>query len=554
MTDIAQPVRGCPSTMGDARQLNTTTLIRHAARTHSDQEVVYRTQDGGWGRYTYADCYTRVCRRANALRALGVAPGDRVGILDWNSRRHFELYWAIPGLGAVMLQMNLRLGHEDLGYVVGHSNVSYVCVDESLLSVAESIAANAPQIKGWIVMTDKPLNQIKTTLTPLLHYEDLLAAADAKIDWPEIEEHSAYSACYTTGTTGRPKGVYYSHRAIYLHSTVMATNLGMTLDDCTMLITPMFHGQSWGLPQAATMLANKIVLPGRYVAEDTRPLTDAMIAEGVTITNGAPAIFLPMLQYIETLPDKPDFSRLRMLSGATEPPLSMMIGFHELTGAEVVHAYGATETTPLVAVNRLKPTLKKSLSKDQQWDLKRKQGLIVTGVDIRIVDLDGKELPHDGSSAGEILLRGPWITAAYHDMPDSADRFLDGWWRSGDIGTLDENGYLKVTDRLKDVIKSGGEWISSIDMENLLMGHPAVREAAVVGIPHAKWQERPLALVVLKPGQEVTQEQLYARLSSAFAKWQLPDQILFVEDIPKTSVGKLDKKRIRVEQAERYAE
>lgn len=558
MTDTvqpSQPVRGCPSTMGDARQLNTTTLIRHAARTHGDQEIVYRTPGGGWDRYTYADCYARVCRSANALRALGVEPGDRVGILDWNSRRHFELYWAIPGLGAVMLQMNLRLGHEDLGYVVGHSQVSYVCVDESLLPIAESIAAHAPQIKGWIVMTDKPLDQIKTTLAPLLHYEDLLAAADTKIDWPEIEESSAYSACYTTGTTGRPKGVYYSHRTIYLHSTVMATNLGMTLDDCTMLITPMFHGQSWGLPQAATMLANKIVLPGRYVAEDTAPLTDAMIAEGVTVANGAPAIFQPMLQYIETLPVKPDFSRMRMISGATEPPLSMMIGFHDLTGAEVVHAYGATETTPLVAVNRLKPTLRKRLSKDEQWDLKRKQGLIVTGVDIRIVDVDGADLPHDGKSAGEICLRGPWITASYHDMPDSADRFLEGgWWRSGDAGSIDENGYLKVTDRIKDVIKSGGEWISSIDMENLLVGHPAVRDAAVVGIPHAKWQERPLALVVLRPGQQATQEQLQQHLSSAFAKWQLPDQILFVEAIPKTSVGKVDKKRLRAEHANRYAE
>jgi fatty-acyl-CoA synthase len=558
MTDTAQttgPVRGCPSTMGDMRQLNTTTLIRHAARTYPEQEIVYRAPSGGWERYTYADCYERVCRAANALRALGVAPGNRVGVLDWNSRRHFELYWAIPGLGAVMLQMNLRLGHEDLGYVVGHSNLSYVCVDESLLPVAEAIAAHAPQIKGWIVMSDKPLDQIKTTLAPLLHYEDLLAAADAKIDWPEIEESSAYSACYTTGTTGKPKGVYYSHRAIYLHSTVMATNLGMTIDDCTMLITPMFHGQSWGLPQAATMLANKIVLPGRYMAEDTAPLTDAMIAEGVTVTNGAPAIFQPMLQYIETLPTKPDFSRMRMLSGATEPPLSMMIGYHELTGAEVVHAYGATETTPLVAVNRLKPTLKKRLSADERWDLKRKQGLIVTGVDIRLVDFDGTDLPHDGKSAGEICLRGPWITAAYHDMPDSADRFLEGgWWRSGDAGTIDENGYLKLTDRLKDVIKSGGEWISSIDMENLLIGHPAVREAAVVGIPHAKWQERPLALVVLRPGHEATVGQLKAHLMSAFANWQLPDQILFVEAIPKTSVGKLDKKRIRAEHAERYAE
>ena len=246
---------------------------------------------------------------------------------------------------------------------------------------------------------------------------------------------------------------------------------------------------------------------------------------------------------------------MRMLSGATEPPLSMMIGYHELTGAEVVHAYGATETTPLVAVNRLKPTLKKRLSADERWDLKRKQGLIVTGVDIRLVDFDGTDLPHDGKSAGEICLRGPWITAAYHDMPDSADRFLEGgWWRSGDAGTIDENGYLKLTDRLKDVIKSGGEWISSIDMENLLIGHPAVREAAVVGIPHPKWQERPLALVVLRPGHEATVGQLKAHLMSAFANWQLPDQILFVEAIPKTSVGKLDKKRIRAEHAERYAE
>ena len=554
MTNTTKIVRGCPSTSGNDRQLNTTTLIRHAARTHGDQEIVYRTPDGGWDRYTYADCYARVCRSANALRALGVEPGDRVGILDWNSRRHFELYWSIPGLGAVMLQMNLRLGAEDLGYVVGHSQVSYVCVDESLLPIAESVAANSPQNKGWIVMTDKPLDQIKTTLKPLLHYEDLLAAADPKIDWPEIDETSAYSACYTTGTTGKPKGVYYSHRCIYLHSTGMATNLGMTLSDCVMLITPMFHGQCWGLPQAATLLGDKIVLPGRYVAEDTKPLVDAMIAEGVTVANGAPAIFQPMLQYIETMPVKPDFSSMRMLSGASEPPLSMMIGFYKLTGAEVVHGYGATEATTLVTMNRLKSTLKKRLTEEERWNLKRKQGLVLTGVDIRILDADDKDLPHDGKSAGEICVRGPWITASYHDMPDSADRFLEGgWWRSGDVGTVDENGYLKVTDRIKDVIKSGGEWISSIDMENLLMGHPAVRDAAVVGVPHPKWQERPLALVVLKPGQQATQEQLKEHLGSAFAKWQWPDQVLFVEAIPKTSVGKLDKKRIRVEQADRYS-
>ena len=518
------------------------------------QEIVYRTAGGGWDRYNYGECYARTCRTGNALRKLGVGPGDRVGVLDWNSRRHFEAYYAIPGIGAVMLQMNLRLGVEDLSYVVSHSETSYILVDETLLPMAEAIAAQVPSVKGWVVMTDKPLSEIKTTLAPLFHHEDLLAAADADIEWPVIDERSAYSACYTTGTTGRPKGVYYSHRAIYLHSMAMACNVGMTLDDCTMLITPMFHGNCWGLPQAATLMANKIVLPGRYVAEDTAPLTDAIIQEGVTVTNGAPAIFQPMLQYIETLAVKPDLSRLRMLSGATEPPISMMVGFHDLTGAEVIHAYGATETTPMVSINRLKPSLKARLSPEDRWNLKRKQGLLVTGVDVKLFTSDGQALPHDGVSVGEICMRGPWISTSYHAMPDSEDRFVDGYWRSGDVGTIDADGYLKLTDRIKDVIKSGGEWISSIDMENLLVGHPAVREAAVVGVAHPKWQERPVALLVLKPGHAVTVEQIHQHLSTAFAKWQLPDNVLFVEALPKTSVGKLNKKVIRTQYADLYAQ
>ena len=553
-TNHLQIVQGCPSTMGDDYQLNTTTLIRHAARTHPEQEIVYRTAGGGWSRYTYGDCYARIGRTANALRTLGVGPGDRVGVLDWNSRRHFEAYYAIPGLGAVMLQMNLRLGVEDLSYVVSHSQTSYLLVDETLLPMAEAIAAHVPSVKGWIVMTDKPLSEIKTKLTPLFHHEDMLAAAAPEMDWPMIDERSAYSACYTTGTTGRPKGVYYSHRAIYLHSLAMAANVGMTMDDCTMLITPMFHGNCWGLPQAATLMANKLVLPGRYVAEDTAPLTEAIINEGVTVTNGAPAIFQPMLQYIETLATKPNLTRLRMLTGATEPPISMMIGFHDLTGAEVIHAYGATETTPMVTINRLKPSLKARLSPEDRWNLKRKQGLLITGVDVKLLTADGQEVPHDGVSVGEICARGPWISTSYHDMPDAADRFVDGYWRSGDVGTIDADGYLKLTDRIKDVIKSGGEWISSIDMENLLVGHPAVREAAVVGVAHPKWQERPVALVVRKPGEEATADQLREHLSSAFAKWQLPEDILFVDTLPKTSVGKLNKKVIRTEYADMYAD
>ncbi len=321
-------VKGLPSTHGDHYQLNTTTLIRHAARTYPEQEIVYRSPDGGWDRYTYADAYTRIMKAANMLRGLGAGPGDVVGILDWNSKRHFELYWAIPGIAAVMLQMNLRLAPEDLGYVTDHSDAAWVLVDETLLPVAERLAPHAPKVRGWIVMSDKPSEAISSTLPNVHHFEELLAAADADIDWPVIDETSAYSACYTTGTTGRPKGIYYSHRGIYLHTMAMVVALGMRSADTVMLIAPMFHAQCWGLPQAAVQVAAKIVLPGRYMAEDTKVLVDAMIAEQVTVANGAPAIFQPMMDHIKSLAAKPDFSRARLLSGATEPPLSLMRDFY----------------------------------------------------------------------------------------------------------------------------------------------------------------------------------------------------------------------------------
>jgi fatty-acyl-CoA synthase len=546
-------VTGLPSTHGDSYQLNTTTMIRHAARTYPEQEIVYRTADGGWDRYTYADSYTRIQKTANALRALGIGPADVVGVLDWNSRRHFELYWAIPGLAAVMLQMNLRLAPEDLAYVTDHSDASWVLVDETLLPIAERIAPLAPQVKGWIVMSDRPLAEISTTLPNVHHLEDLVAAADEQISWPVIDETSAYSACYTTGTTGRPKGIYYSHRGIYLHTLAMVGDLQINRADTTMLITPMFHGNCWGLPQAAVQAMAKIVLPGRYTAEDTSVLVDAMIAESVTVANGAPAIFGPMLDYIRTLETAPDLGRARLMSGATEPPLSLMRGFRELTGADVIHAYGATETTPMVAVNKdVKPSLRGVLSEDEQWDRKRSQGLVCSGVDVRLVDALGVDVPFDGVSQGEILLRGPWVIESYHKMADDEGRFHEGYWRSGDVGTIDTDGYLKLTDRLKDVIKSGGEWISSIDMENALTNHPRIREAAVVGIAHPKWQERPVALVVSDDGTEVPLEAIHALLAPHFASWQLPDTVLHVAALPRTSVGKLDKKAIRAEHADLY--
>lgn len=546
-------VKGVPSTHGDHYQLNTTNLIRHAARTYPEQEIVYRTTAGDWERYTYADCYLRVKRAANALKGLGIGPADTVGLMDWNSKRHFEMSWAIPGLAAVMLQMNIRLAIEDLAYVTDHADASWIMVDETLLPIAEALAPHVPQVKGWIIMSDKPLVEISTTLENVVHLEDLMTEADAEIDWPVIDEKSTYSACYTSGTTGRPKGVYYSHRGSYLHAMAMAAANGMRRDDTAMLITPMFHGQSWSLPHTTMWAAAKIILPGRYMAENTELLVDMMIAENVTVANGAPAIFQPMLDYIKTLDVKPDFSKVRLLSGATEPALSLMRDFYELTGADFVQGYGATETTPLITMNMgITPSLQGKITDDEKWNLKRYQGLPTSGIDIRIVDADDNDLPHDGKSVGEVLMRGPWVIERYHKLEDDADRFLDGYWRSGDVGMIYPNGYFKLTDRIKDVVKSGGEWISSIDMENAIVAHPLIKDAAVVGISHPKWQERPLALVVPVEGAELTRDDVVAVLDGQFAKWQMPDTVLFVDELPRTSVGKLDKKVLRVEHADTY--
>jgi len=539
-------VKGYPSTSMNDVQLNTTTIIRHAVRNFPDREILYRYNDQ-LHRYTYKDAFARASKIANFLEnKLGVVPGDKIGVLDWNTHRHYELYFAIPGIGATLLQMNLRISPEDLSYVTNHSEAKYIFVDESLLYVAEAIAPLLTTVKGFIIMTDKPLSEIETSLSPIYSYEDAIREESATYDWPMIEETTAYSACYTSGTTGRPKGVYYSHRNIYLHTMLQTGIIGVNSNDCLLVIVPMFHGQSWGFFFAATMMGAKIIFPGRYVAEDPSPLVDLMIEENVTLSSGSPAIFLPMLHYIRTLEKKPNLSKARFLSGATEPPISLMKGFKELTGAEIIHAYGATETTPLIAVNyHINPTLADKLTEDEKWDLKRKQGLMVPGIDFKLCDPEtGEEVPKDGKSVGEICVRGPWITGAYYNNPGSEGNFRDGYWKSGDAGVIDEYGYVKVVDRIKDVIKSGGEWISSIDMENALMGHPDVVEATVVGIPHEKWQERPLALVVTKNNKTVPREEFEDLLYGHFSKWQFPDQILFVEEIPKTSVGKFNKKEI----------
>lgn len=550
-----QPIMGFPATSQDDYQLNVTNILRHAAKSFGRQEVVSVQLDGSKLRFTYKEVYARVKRLANALTGIGAQVGDRIGVLDWNSHRHLEAYYGIPGIGSVLLLLNIRLSPPDLGYVVNHAEAKYILVDETLIPIAEAIADQCDSVKGYIILTDKDLSEIKTSLSPVYSYEKLLQAADEDIKWPVMDERSAYGACYTTGTTGRPKGVYYSHRNVYLHAMTIGTNAEMSNKDCFYQLVPMFHALGWGMPQAAFLVGTKYVLPGMYNIADLGSLAEPLVSEGVTVTAGAPALFMPMLEYIRKLDKKPDLTGARFLSGASEPSLSLMNDFYELTGAEIVHAYGATETTPLVTINKLKPWLEKELSDAEKWDLKRKQGYPVVGLDVKIVDHEDKELPMDGKSPGEILIRGPWITASYYNSPGSETQFTeDGFWRSGDAGTMDAEGYIKITDRVKDLIKSGGEWISSVDMENETMAHPAVLEAAVTGVAHPKWEERPVVLVVPREEHKNTirRDDIINHLAKKFAKWQLPEKVVFVDAIPKTSVGKFDKKVIREQYKDIY--
>lgn len=548
-------IKGFPSTSQDNYQLNVTNIIKHGARNFGRQEIVSKKNDGTMFRYTYKDAYTRIQRLANALTRLGAGVGDRIGVMTWNTHETYEMYFGIPGTGAVMLLLNIRLAPQDLVYITQHSEAKYIFLDESLIPLAEAIAPMAKTVKGYVIITDKDIRDVKTKLDPIFSYEDLVSQAEENYEWPVLDETSAYAACYTTGTTGRPKGVYYSHRDVYLHTMSLVANAEVSMRDCFFQIVPMFHVLGWGSAHAATMVGAKFVLSGMYHLERLGELGDILVQEKVTVSNGAPALLMPMLEYIRALDQKPDLTGARLACGATEPPVSMMKDYWEMTGAEIVHSYGATETTPMVTINRMKPWLENELSEDERWDLKRKQGYPVVGLDMKLVDSEGKDLPHDGISAGEILIRGPWITGSYYNAPGSETQFTeDGYWKSGDAGTIDPEGYLKITDRVKDLIKSGGEWISSVDMENEIISHPKVLEAAVVGLTHPKWEERPLALVVLKEGSGAgaQKEDILEHLGRKFAKWQLPDDILFVDTLPKTSVGKLDKKLLREEFKDQY--
>ena len=554
-------MKGLSSTSQDDYQMNVTTLIKHVARSLGKQPIVQRVHDGDSFVVTYERIYARIRQLANALTDLGIGPGDVVGVLDWNTLRHYELQHCIPGLGAAVLQMNPRLFPRQLAYVANHSKPRLIAVDESMIPIAESIAeAKAGQVEGvegYIIMTDREPASIQTSLKPIYSYEEILKNASDHYDFPMIDEKSTAFICYTSGTTGNPKGVYFSHRNIYLHAMQSALAMELSSRDSVLVFPPMFHCAAWGIPQMATLVGCKLVLPGMYSLGDVDSLVKLMQDEGVTWAFGATTFFMAMLEGIRQMKDKPDFSSMTILSGATEPPLAMMRGYHELTGATVCQAYGATETSPFVTVNRVKPWMEDKLSLEEKWMLRSKHGYPLTGIDMKIVDEDGQALPHDGSTIGEILVKGAWIAGKYHDAPGTEDRFTDdGYWKSGDVGHIDEDEYLKLVDRIKDLVKSGGEWISSVDMENEIIRHPAVLEATVVGVPHPKWDERPLAFVVLREEdrEKVSDQDIRELLSETFAKWQLPDRIFFVDEIPKTSVGKYDKKVLRAEYEDYFQE
>jgi fatty-acyl-CoA synthase len=525
------------STMMD-RQLNVSTLFRHGARVFGDSQVL--TYEGTTTRRaTFSDVATRAEKLARALVRLGVKPGDRVGTFMWNSQEHLEAYMAIPGIGAVLHTLNIRLFPALLSFVANHAEDRFIIVDQSIIPLLARVRSDLRTVEKFIVVGDGDAS----ALGDVLRYEDLLAAESPGYDWPELDERSAAAMCYTSGTTGNPRGVVYSHRSTVLHSMAACSGSfsGLSEHDRVLLIVPMFHANAWGLPYAGWMSGSDFLMPTKFLQAE--PLVRMITEEKPTFAGAVPSIWNDVLHYAEG--KDVNLRSLRMVvCGGSAVPASLMKAFDERHGVRIIQAWGMTETSPLGAVAH--PPRGTAAADEMKY--RTKTGRVFSGVELRIVSDDGVELPWDGSAVGEIQVRGPWITASYYGE-EAGEKFQDGWLRTGDVGSVDTKGFIQITDRAKDVIKSGGEWISSVELENALMGHPAVLEAAVVGVPDARWDERPLACVVKKPGAEVTPKELCAFLSGVVAKWWLPERWAFIDQVPKTSVGKFDKKVLRARHA-----
>jgi fatty-acyl-CoA synthase len=525
-------------------QLTLRHILERSYRLFPKKEVVTRVGDGVT-RARYAEIYGRVHRLAGALRALGVEQGDRVATFAWNSQRHLEVYLAAPCMGAVLHTVNFRLFADQMAYIVNHADDRVILVDPSVLPLLEPIADQLTAVKHVVLLGDPPSGMDSLGGRPFHRYEELLEAAPPEYPFPDLDEGEAAAICYTSGTTGNPKGVLYSHRSLVLHSLAeaMADVLSVAERDVVMPVVPMFHANAWGLPFTATMVGATQVMPG--AAPTPADLIWLIESQRVTLTAGVPTVWLGVLAALEQ--GEHDVSSLtRIVCGGSAVPRAMIEAYERRFGVSIWHAWGMTEMTPLGTVSRLKSTLEAE-SEDERYRIRATQGLPSAFVEAKAVDDDGRDVPWDGKTLGELVVRGPWVTAGYYLDPDAGSRFTeDGWFRTGDVVTIDSEGYIQVADRTKDLIKSGGEWISSVDLENALMAHPKVAEASVVAIPHPKWAERPLACVVPRPDAgEVTKEELIEFLRPSFAKWSLPDDVVFLPELPRTSVGKFDKKVLR---------
>ena len=522
-------------------------LMDRGPRLSPREEIVTRTE-GGLHRVDYATLRRRAKRVANGLTAEGIQLGDRVASFLWNSQRHLELYYAVPSMGAVLHTLNIRLSPRDLEYIINHAADRVVFVDEDLLGLLEPLADKCPTVERWVVCSDKGPGGWTTTLPGAVDYEEWIAGQSDSFDWPELEENAPLGLCYTSGTTGNPKGVMYTHRSTYLHTMAQAMTDTMELSatDCMLPIVPMFHAMSWGLPFTSTMLGCKVVMPSRFMG--AVDILNLFAAEQVTVSAGVPTIWQGLRAALEAEPGRWELSKLsRVTCGGSAPPISLMRWFWDNLGVEMIQGWGMTETNPLGTIAR--KVAKRShlrLTEDQQFGNIGKAGLALPGLDIEIVDENWNPLPHDGKAVGELLIRGPWIASEYYKDPQP-DKFHEGWLVTGDVAKIDAEEYLIIADRSKDLIKSGGEWISSVDIENDIVALPGVAQAAVVAQPHPRWDERPVALVVLAAGKTVTAEQITEHLAKTFAKWQLPDDVLFVDKLPLTSTGKLDKKVVRAQ-------
>jgi fatty-acyl-CoA synthase len=515
-------------------------ILERAGRYFPKAQIVSRLPDKSLHRTTYREFHRRAKALAESLCKAGLKKGDRVATLMWNHYAHHEAYFGIPAAGGVLHTLNLRLHPNDLEYIVNNAGDRFLIVDDVLLPVLEQFRSRANFERVFVV------NHSGARLPAGLEdYNDLLATATGEFAYPRIEEREASGMCYTSGTTGRPRGVVYSHRSTVLHSynCVLASSMHIAASDVVVPVVPMFHANAWGIPYATTMMGASLVFPGPYL--DGESLLNLFESENVTLSAGVPTVWLAVLQLLEREPTRWKLAKgLRLAVGGSAAPESMIRAFDRL-GITVLHAWGMTETSPVATVATLKPEMER-LSADERYAYRAKQGYAMPFVEMRVVSDDGKEVASDGKAMGEIQVRGPYITGKYFGMEPTPDKFTaDGWLRTGDVATIDEEGYIRITDRTKDLIKSGGEWISSVDLENAIMGHPAVAEAAVIAIPDPKWDERPLAVIVLKEGARASAGDINRFLEGKFAKWWLPDEYVFAESIPRTSTGKFLKSALR---------